>query len=189
MNKAVTDGIVYQPLPFSAGLSVWSSGDGTPGSDTYASSGTGVFVPSDADFGGSLEVQKTQTVQRVRYMGETPLLPGTYLRIKARVKAIAGPLPSVRISGYPGLPGGGEANVASIGVLDIIKMTPKNTCSGISTNRSNIRPRFVCLTGSGPTASTGMMNSRPLAKKNTSIDTCPIAVTARASNIGDRYSP
>ena len=111
MNKAVTDGIVYQPLPFGAGLSVWSSGDGTPGSYTYATSGTGVFVPSDADFGGCLEVQKTQTVQRVRYMGETPLLPGTYLRIKARVKAIAGPMPSVRISGYPGLPGGGEATV------------------------------------------------------------------------------
>ncbi|RYH02165.1 right-handed parallel beta-helix repeat-containing protein [Salipiger sp. IMCC34102] len=111
MNKAITDGIVFQPLPFGAGLSVWSSGDGTPGSDTYATSGSGVFVPSDPDFGGSLEVQKTQTVQRVRYMGETPLLPDTYLRITARVKAIAGPLPAVRISGYPGLPGGGEADV------------------------------------------------------------------------------
>ncbi|WP_349291228.1 glycosyl hydrolase family 28-related protein [Loktanella sp. SALINAS62] len=111
MNKAITDGIVFQPLPFAAGLSVWSSGDGTPGSDTYATSGTGVFVPSDQDFGGALEVQKTETVQRLRYMAETPLLPGTYLRITARVKAIAGPLPAVRIAGFAGRAGGGAASV------------------------------------------------------------------------------
>ncbi|SHE92463.1 Polygalacturonase [Loktanella atrilutea] len=111
MNKAITDGIVFQPLPFAAGLGVWSSGDGTPGSDTYATSGTGVFVAADQDFGGCLEVQKTSTVQKVRYMGETPILPGCYLRITARVKAVAGPLPSVRIAGYAGRNGGGAATV------------------------------------------------------------------------------
>ena len=111
MNKAITDGIVFQPLPFSAGLGVWSSGDGTPGSDTYATSGTGVFVASDQDFGGCLEIQKTSTVQKVRYMGETPILPGCYLRITARVKAVAGPLPSVRIAGWAGRNGGAAANV------------------------------------------------------------------------------
>ena len=50
MNKAITDGVVFAPLPFSAGLGVWSSGDGTPGSDTYAVSGDGVFVAADQDF-------------------------------------------------------------------------------------------------------------------------------------------
>jgi len=34
MNKAFTDVILFQPLPFLAGLGVWSSSDGTPGSDT-----------------------------------------------------------------------------------------------------------------------------------------------------------
>ncbi|SEM70011.1 Pectate lyase superfamily protein [Loktanella fryxellensis] len=111
MNKAITDGIVFQPLPFAAGLGVWSSGDGTPGSDTYATSGTGVFVPADQDFGGALEVQKTATVQKLRYMGETPILRGCYLRITARVKAVAGPLPSVRIAGWAGRNGGGAAVV------------------------------------------------------------------------------
>ncbi len=111
MNKAITDGIVFMPLPFAAGLGVWSSGDGTPGSDTYATSGTGVFVAADQDFGGCLEVQKTSTVQKVRYMGETPILPGTYLRITAKVKAVAGPLPSVRIAGFGGRNGGGAASV------------------------------------------------------------------------------
>ena len=111
MNKAITDGIVFQPLPFAAGLGVWSSGDGTPGSDTYATSGTGVFVASDQDFGGCLEVQKTSTVQKVRYMGETPILPGCYLRITARVKAVAGPLPNVRIAGYAARNGGSAASV------------------------------------------------------------------------------
>lgn len=109
MNKAITDGIVFQPLPFSAGLSIWSSGDGTPGSDTYAVSGSGVFVAADQDFAGCLEVLKTESVTKVRYMGETPILPGCYLRVTARVKAVAGPFPSVRIAGWAGLAGGAQA--------------------------------------------------------------------------------
>ncbi len=113
MNKAITDGIVLMPLPFAAGLSVWSSGNGTPGSDTYAGSGTGVFVSADQDFGGCLEVQKTNNTQKVRYMAETPILPGCYLQITARVKAVAGPLPNVRIAGWAGAAGGGSASVAT----------------------------------------------------------------------------
>ena len=109
MNKAITDGVVLAPLPFSAGLGVWSSGDGTPGSDTYAVSGDGVFVAADQDFGGALEVLKSTTVAKVRYMGETPLLPGCYLQVRAKVKAVAGPMPSVRIAGWPGLAGGAQA--------------------------------------------------------------------------------
>jgi len=35
MNKAITDGVVFMPPAFEEGLSVWSSEDGTPGSDTY----------------------------------------------------------------------------------------------------------------------------------------------------------
>ncbi len=110
MNKAITDGVVFMPLPFASGLGVWSSGDGTPGSDTYAVSGTGVFVSADQDFAGCLEVQKTETVTRVRYMGETPILPGCYIQVRAKVKAVAGPLPAVRISGWAGQPGGGQAS-------------------------------------------------------------------------------
>ena len=109
MNKAITDGIVLMPLPFSAGLGVWSRGDGTPGSDTYATNGDGVFVPADQDFGGCMELNKTQSTTRLRYMGETPILPGCYLRITARVKAIAGDFPTVRIAAWAGLNGGAEA--------------------------------------------------------------------------------
>lgn len=109
MNKAITDGIVVNPLPFSAGLAVWSSGDGTPGSDTYAVSGSGVFVAADADFAGCLEVLKTDPTAKVRYMGETPILPGCYLRVTARVKAVSGALPAVRVSGWAGLAGGALA--------------------------------------------------------------------------------
>ncbi len=109
MNKAITDGIVFMPPAYAAGLGVWSSGDGTPGSPTYDGSGTGVFVPADADFAGCLEIYKTAEPQRLRYMGQTPLLPGCYLQIKARVKAISGPLPEVRIAGWAG--GAGDAHV------------------------------------------------------------------------------
>jgi len=108
MNNTITDGVVFNPLPFSAGLGVWSSGDGTPGSDTYAISGSGVFVAADQDFGGCLELLKNDAIQQVRYMGETPVYPGCYLQVKARVKAVAGALPAVRIAGWVGLLGGLE---------------------------------------------------------------------------------
>lgn len=100
MNKAITDGIVLMPTPFADGLDVWSSGDGTPGSDTYENASNGAFVAADQDFGGALELLKTQGTQRLRYMRETPLEPGCYIQVKTRVKAISGNLPSVRIAGY-----------------------------------------------------------------------------------------
>ncbi|MGJ8621208.1 MAG: glycosyl hydrolase family 28-related protein [Yoonia sp.] len=106
MNKAITDGVVFDPLPFSAGLALWSSGDGTPGSPSYASSGSGVFVAADQDFGGCLEILKPDPTTKVRFMGETPILPGCYLQVTARVKAVAGPLPAVSIAGWPGAGGG-----------------------------------------------------------------------------------
>jgi hypothetical protein len=89
------------PPPFAAGLSQWSSGNGTPGSETYAGAGGGVFVPADQDFGGCLELIKVNGTQQVRWMGETPILPGLFLRVTARVKCLAGSLPSVRIAAFP----------------------------------------------------------------------------------------
>ncbi len=100
MNKAVTEGIVFMPTPFAEGLNVWSSGDGVPGSDTYDGSGGGVFVPADQDFGGCMELVKTSSTQKIRYMAQTPVLPGCYIRVRARVKVVAGALPTVRIAGY-----------------------------------------------------------------------------------------
>lgn len=110
MNKVITDGLVLMPPAFADGLDVWSSGDGTPGSDTYAGSGNGVFVPADQNFAGCLEVVKTQSVTKVRYMGETPILPGCYLQITARVKVLSGALPGVRIAGWAGTAGGSNLN-------------------------------------------------------------------------------
>ncbi len=100
MNKAITDGVLLMPPAFENGLDVWSSGNGTPGSDTYENAANAAFVPADQDFGGSLEIQKTSSTTRLRYMGETPILPGCYLRVTARIKAISGSLPSVRIAAY-----------------------------------------------------------------------------------------
>ncbi|WP_170460852.1 glycosyl hydrolase family 28-related protein [Ruegeria arenilitoris] len=112
MNKAITDGIVFTLPQFANGLDVWSSGDGTPGSPTYDGSGTGVFVPADAEFGGCLEILKVNATQQLRYMGQTPILPGCYLQIKARVKAISGPLPQVRIAGWAG--GAGDVHLSGL---------------------------------------------------------------------------
>ncbi|WP_238365947.1 glycoside hydrolase family 55 protein [Mesobacterium pallidum] len=102
MNKAITDGVVFMPPAFSVGLDQWSSEDGTPGSATYDGAVNAAFVPADQDFGGCLELVKTASTQKLRYMGQTPMIPGCYLRITARVKAISGNLPSVRIAGWAG---------------------------------------------------------------------------------------
>ncbi|SFJ92846.1 glycosyl hydrolase family 28-related protein [Celeribacter neptunius] len=102
MNKAITDGLALMPPAFAQGLDVWSSEDGTPGSATYDGAANAAFVAADADFGGCLELVKTTMTTRLRYMGETPLQPGMYLQITARVKAISGNLPSVRIAGWAG---------------------------------------------------------------------------------------
>ena len=100
MNKAITDGVLLMPPAFADGLDVWSSGNGTPGSDTYLNAANAAFVVADQDFGGCLELQKVSSTTRVHYMGQTQLAPGCYLRITARVKAISGNFPAVRISGY-----------------------------------------------------------------------------------------
>ncbi|MEP5732180.1 MAG: glycosyl hydrolase family 28-related protein [Sulfitobacter sp.] len=100
MNKVITDGLVLMPTPYASGLDVWSSGDGVPGADTYENAANALLIPFDQDFGGALELLKTENTQKLRFMGETSVLPGCYLRISAKVKAISGNLPSVRIGGY-----------------------------------------------------------------------------------------
>tara|TARA_R110002124_G_scaffold26300_8_gene94467 strand:- start:12418 stop:14715 length:2298 start_codon:yes stop_codon:yes gene_type:complete len=106
MNKVITDGITLMPPAFGDGLDVWSSEDGTPGSQTYDGDVNATLISADADFGTCFEVLKSQATQKLRYMGETPLLPGCYLRVSVKVKAISGAFPSVRIAGWAGGAGG-----------------------------------------------------------------------------------
>ncbi len=102
MNKAITDGLVFMPPAFANGLDVWSSEDGTPGSATYNLDPNATLVAADQDFGGCLELLVSANPQKLRYMGQTPLQPGCYLRVRARVKAISGALPSVRVAAWAG---------------------------------------------------------------------------------------
>lgn len=115
MNKAITDGLALMPPPFAAGLTQWSSGDGTPGAPSYDGAPNAALVPADADFGGCLELQKTTGVQKLRHFGQTPVLPGCYLRVTARVKAMSGNLPSVRIAAWAGGSGGNLSGVVQTG--------------------------------------------------------------------------
>ena len=112
MNKAITDGLALMPPAFENGLGTWSSGDGTPGAPGYAGDPNAALVPADQDFGGCLELQKTTATVKLRHTGDTPLLPGCYLRVTARVKAMSGNLPSVRIAGWAG--GAGNAHVGGV---------------------------------------------------------------------------
>lgn len=112
MNKAITDGLIFMPPAFGAGLGVWSSGDGTPGAPSYAGSPNAALVPADQDFAGCLELLKATSTVKLRFSGDTPILPGCYLRIRARVKAMSGNLPAVRIAAWAG--GAGGAHVAGV---------------------------------------------------------------------------
>jgi hypothetical protein len=102
MNKAITDGLVLTPPPFSAGLNLWSREDGTPGSGSYAGQPNAALVTNDQDFAGCLELQKLEATQKLRSFAQTPIQPGLYLRVTARVKAVSGNLPSVRIAAWAG---------------------------------------------------------------------------------------
>ncbi len=106
MNKAITDGLNFMPPAFIDGLADWSSEDGTPGSATYDGAANAALVASDPDFGPCLELQKTATLQKLRYMGDTPILPGCYLQVTIRFKVLSGLFPSVRVAAWAGGPGG-----------------------------------------------------------------------------------
>lgn len=112
MNKAITDGLILMPPAFQSGLDQWSSEDGTPGSATYAGAPNAALVTADQDFGDALEILKQQDVTKLRFMGQTPVLPGCYLRVRVRIKAMSGNLASVRIAGWAG--GAGEVHVTGL---------------------------------------------------------------------------
>jgi len=110
MNKAVTEGLLLSPPDFVDGLDVWSSENGTIGTVTYDTNTAGSLVASDPDFGDCLELVTVESPQNLRHMGETPILPGCYLEVTARVKLISGPIPDVRVSAYPGDANGNRVN-------------------------------------------------------------------------------
>jgi hypothetical protein len=95
--------IDLMPPPFCEGLHDWSRGDGTPESETYGDLEFATArVAQDEDFGACLELRKTEVVQRLRYMGEMPYRPGSYVEVSARVKALRGPRGLMRIAALPG---------------------------------------------------------------------------------------
>lgn len=112
MNKAITEGLVLMPPPFSAGLDLWSREDGLPGQGSYLGQANAAYVPPDQDFGGCLELQKTSTTQKLRCFQNIPCQPGLYLRVTAKVKAMSGALPSVAIAGWAGTSGGTNVTTA-----------------------------------------------------------------------------
>lgn len=112
MNKAITEGLVLMPPPFSAGLNLWSREDGLPGQGSYQGQPNAAYVPADQDFAGCLELQKTSSTQKLRCFQNIPFQPGLYLRVTARVKAMSGALPSVAIAGWAGDSGGANVTAA-----------------------------------------------------------------------------
>jgi len=114
MNKVITDGTILMPPAFGDGLDAWSSADGLAGDPTYDGASNASLIAADADFGTCLELVKTQDVQQVRALFETPVETGCYVRIRVRVKATSGALPSVRIGAWAGQSNGSHL----IGVVE-----------------------------------------------------------------------
>lgn len=81
------------PSRFSAGLAKWPRSDGKPNSASWENIPTATIFPADQDFDTCVEMVKTEEVSRIRYTGNTPMMPGVYLRVSARVKVIADCLP------------------------------------------------------------------------------------------------
>lgn len=102
MTIAIIGNQALMPRPFQAGLNLWSRTDGRAGSPTWSGAANAAIVPADEDFSTCLEILKLETTTSIRYMRRTPMNPGNYLRISARVKAIAGNLPQVRIAAFAG---------------------------------------------------------------------------------------
>jgi hypothetical protein len=94
------------PPPFVDGLCDWSSGDGTPASPTYEDSPGARLIPDDPDFGDCLELERSESLQRLRYMGELPLHPGMRVEIRLRLKPVLGAPGSARAAAWPGGAGG-----------------------------------------------------------------------------------
>ena len=95
------------PPAFVEGLDDWSRGDGTPDTPTWETADNARLAREDADFGTCLELRKIAVVERLRYMGEVPVRPGAYIEVAARLKAVRGALPRVRICARPGGAQGG----------------------------------------------------------------------------------
>ena len=112
MNKAITEGLVLMPPPFSAGLNLWSREDGQPGNGSYLAQSNAAYVPSDQDFGGCMELEKIAATQKLRCFQQIPMQPGLYLQVTIKIKAMSGPLPSVRIAGFAGASNGAIVSAA-----------------------------------------------------------------------------
>ena len=70
------------PPPFAEGLDDWSRGDGTPDGPTWDAAENARLAREDADFGPCLELRTGGAVERVRYMGEVPLLAGGFIEVR-----------------------------------------------------------------------------------------------------------
>lgn len=106
MLTDMTDGPDLNPSAFEEGLALWSNGDGTPDASTYDTLPNARLALNDVDFGTCLELRKTDGVVRLRYTGEMPVRAGSWIEITARVRALRGPLPEVRIAAWTGGAGG-----------------------------------------------------------------------------------
>lgn len=110
--------IDLMPPPFCEGLDDWSRGDGTPDSPTYEYDRTAGIAIADPELGTCLELRLAEPVQRLRYMGEVPILPDRFVSVEARVRVVRGPGAQGCVATWPGgLGGHGVEDVPTHGAV------------------------------------------------------------------------
>lgn len=130
------------PPPFAEGLDDWSRGLGTPEGPTYEDGSLARVARGDPDFGHCVELRKVEPVQRLRYMGEVPVMPGRILAVHARLKLLRGPAPAARIGAFagglggravPGQPTGGALHPLPPGgeILDLAVVIGRRAAPGV----------------------------------------------------------
>lgn len=118
MPAAVLSSADLAPPPFHEGLWDWSCGDGAPASPSYEETRGAALVSGDPDLGDCLELERQETVQRLRYMGELPLRPGAWVELRLRLKGVLGAPGLARVAAWPGGAGGrGIADLPKLGRL------------------------------------------------------------------------
>jgi hypothetical protein len=124
MNHHALPDLDLMPPAFSEGLDDWSRGDGTPDDPTWDKAEHARLARDDADFGTCLELRTKSAVERLRYMGEVPLLAGGYIEVAVRLKALRGPLTGARIAAWPG--GAQGRGVDGLPLSGLLRMLPRH---------------------------------------------------------------
>ncbi|MBP7240401.1 hypothetical protein [Amaricoccus sp.] len=128
------------PPRFVEGLADWSRGDGAAEAPSCEGWSAARIVCGDPLLGDCLEIRMTRREERLRYMGELPVRPGSAVEIRLRLRALAGPLPRARVAARPG---GGAGRI-------LADLPARGPLADLPADGAAVELRLVVSTTPGP---------------------------------------